>query len=284
MLVSFFKGMLIGIASILPGVSGGTLAVSMGIYHRIIYSLNHFRKDWRQNALFLTPIVLGGGLAVAASVFGLDFLFERFPLQSNLFFIGLILGGLPDVYRKVQKETVHAGSLLVAIFFFLLVIAMVVFDGNSGIVVKLEMGVGNMIVLFFVGMIAAVTLVVPGVSGSMVLMLLGFYNPILHGIKEMISSFFDRNLASAWEHALLLLPFGIGVLFGIVVFAKAMEVIFRRYACYAYWGIIGLILASPIGILLSDEFAIPTVAGAIAALILGILGFVLALHLGDEES
>ena len=284
MLVSFFKGMLIGIASILPGVSGGTLAVSMGIYHRIIYSLNHFRKDWRQNALFLTPIVLGGGLAVAASVFGLDFLFERFPLQSNLFFIGLILGGLPDVYRKVQKETVHAGSLLVAIFFFLLMIAMVVFDGNSGIVVKLEMGVGNMIVLFFVGMIAAVTLVVPGVSGSMVLMLLGFYNPILHGIKEMISSFFDRNLASAWEHALLLFPFGIGVLFGIVVFAKAMEVIFRRYACYAYWGIIGLILASPIGILLSDEFAIPTVAGAIAALILGILGFVLALHLGDEES
>ena len=97
MLKNICKGMLIGIANIIPGVSGGTMAVSMGIYDQLIRCISHPFKDLKNNLLFLFPIALGMGMAIIASAFGIDYLFETFPLQTNLLFSGLILGSLPAI-------------------------------------------------------------------------------------------------------------------------------------------------------------------------------------------
>ena len=131
MLKNTCKGMLIGIANIIPGVSGGTMAVSMGIYDRLISCISHPFKDFKNNILFLILIALGMGIAIIASAFGIDYLFETFPLQTNLLFIGLIMGSLPAIYGKVKTVTMRMGHILAAVIFFAVVVGMAMMNVSN---------------------------------------------------------------------------------------------------------------------------------------------------------
>ena len=102
MIKSFLKGVVIGIANIVPGVSGGTMMVSMGIYDKLIHCITHLFSEFKKSLLFLLPIAVGMVAAIGASSFGLTYLFDNFPIQTNLLFIGLILGGLPAIGKKVK--------------------------------------------------------------------------------------------------------------------------------------------------------------------------------------
>lgn len=270
MLKNICKGMLIGIANIIPGVSGGTMAVSMGIYDKLIRCISHPFKDLKNNLLFLFPIALGMGIAIIASAFGIDYLFETFPLQTNLLFSGLILGSLPAIYEKVKKITLRWGHILAAVIFFAIVVGMAVLNGTGGRYVQLETNVTGMILLFFVGIVASATMVIPGVSGSMILLLLGYYNPVLDTIKAFFMAVLDFDLMTLLETVLILAPFGIGVLVGMVVIAKVIEIVFERFPSYAYWAIIGLLLGAPIAILMVGTFyeisLVSVVTGALSLL------------------
>ena len=101
MIKSILKGMVIGIANIIPGVSGGTMMVSMGIYDKLLHCITHLFSEFKKSILFLFPIVIGMGIAIVASSFGLEWLFGHYPVQTNLLFIGLVLGGLPAIWKNV---------------------------------------------------------------------------------------------------------------------------------------------------------------------------------------
>lgn len=270
MLKNICKGMLIGIANIIPGVSGGTMAVSMGIYDQLIHCISHPFKDLKNNLLFLFPIALGMGMAIIASAFGIDYLFETFPLQTNLLFSGLILGSLPAIYGKVKTVTLRLGHILAAVIFFAIVVGMAVFNGVGGSYVQLEATVIRMLLLFFVGVVASATMVIPGVSGSMMLLLLGYYNPILDTIKAFFVAVLGFDFPALFSTVLILTPFGVGVLVGMVVIAKIIEIVFERFPTYAYWAIIGLLFGSPIAILMVGTFheinLVSIVTGAMALL------------------
>lgn len=274
--------MLIGIANIIPGVSGGTMAVSMGIYDRLISCISHPFKDFKNNILFLIPIALGMGIAIIASAFGIDYLFETFPLQTNLLFIGLIMGSLPAIYGKVKTVTMRMGHILAAVIFFAVVAGMAMMNGSGGSYVELEPTVTGMILLFLVGVIASATMVIPGVSGSMMLLLLGYYNPILDTIKAFFVAVLEIDFQTLLYTALLLAPFGIGVLTGMVVIAKIIEVVFERYPAYAYWGIIGLLFGSPVAILMVGTFYEVTIAGIVTGIIALACGLFISNKLGEK--
>ena len=282
MFKNVLKGMLIGIANIIPGVSGGTMAVSMGIYDRLISCISQPFKDFKNNVLFLIPIALGMGLAVVASAFGIDYLFETFPLQTNLLFIGLILGSLPAIYEKVKGATMRLGHILAAIFFFGLVVGMAMLNGANGNYVHLEETFISLVKLFLIGVLASATMVIPGVSGSMMLLLLGYYNPILDTIKEFFSAVMAFDFEGLLATMLLLVPFGIGVLVGMVAIAKVLEVIFSRFPMYAYWAIIGLLFASPIAILLVGNFYGITIVSVTTGIIAFGIGLVISKNLGEK--
>lgn len=97
---------IIGLANIIPGVSGGTMAVSMGIYDKATHCISHFFSELKKNIAFLAPLVLGIGIAIIASSFGIDYLFETFPVQTNLLFIGLILGSFDLTIIEIQKQEI----------------------------------------------------------------------------------------------------------------------------------------------------------------------------------
>ena len=282
MLKNICKGMLIGIANIIPGVSGGTMAVSMGIYDKLIRCISHPFKDLKNNLLFLFPIALGMGIAIIASAFGIDYLFETFPLQTNLLFSGLILGSLPAIYGKVKKITLRLGHILAAVIFFAIVVGMAVLNGTGGRYVQLETNVTGMILLFFVGIVASATMVIPGVSGSMMLLLLGYYNPVLDTIKAFFMAVLDFDLVTLLETVLILAPFGIGVLVGMVVIAKVIEIVFERFPSYAYWAIIGLLLGSPIAILMVGTFYEISLVSVVTGVLSLLCGLFISNKLGEK--
>lgn len=279
---NILKGMLIGIANIIPGVSGGTMAVSMGIYDRLIHCISHPFKDLKNNVLFLIPIALGMGIAIIASAFGIDYLFETFPLQTNLLFIGLIMGSLPAIYDKVKMYTMRIGHMLASVLFFGVVVGMAVLNGAEGSYIQLGTGISDMVKLFFIGVVASATMVIPGVSGSMMLLLLGYYNPILDTIKTFFTALLKFNFAQLISTVLILFPFGVGILAGMVVIAKIIEVVFERFPVYAYWAIIGLLFGSPIAILMIGTFYEITFVHVITGIIALLCGVFISNKLGEK--
>ena len=282
MIKNILKGIVIGIANIIPGVSGGTLAVSMGIYDKIISSVTNIRKNFKQSVVFLFPIFLGALFSIAALSFIIELLFDQFPLQTNFLFIGLIIGGLPGILKNVKGEKISARTMLPLLLLFIAVIGMTLLgrvQGNGS--VELNPGLQNTVILFGIGVIAAATMVIPGVSGSMILMLLGFYEPIITTINNFLTCLFQFNIGGCLEYMVILLPFGLGVVTGVLLIAKIIEFIFSKWRTCAYFAIIGLILASPISIMLLSEIDQITIMSALISGIMLIAGAYAANRLGS---
>ena len=282
-ILNILRGMVIGLANVIPGVSGGTMMVSMGIYDRLILVLTHFVKKFKEAVMLVLPLGIGMLLAIAifSKIFS-EVLFPNYPLQTNLFFIGLIIGGLPVIYKKVKGKKTGIGSILAFAIFFVLVVGMAMLGEGVDAGADVSLSFGNMVKLFLVGMIAAGTMVIPGVSGSMVMMILGYYNTILDTINAFIDALRAFDIAGMFACCTVLVPFGMGMVLGIVAVAKLIEFILKKYSQIAYWAIIGLIVASPFAILLMMEVGTVGVVEIVTGIIMLAVGFFIAMKLGGE--
>lgn len=280
-LKNILKGMVIGIANIIPGVSGGTMMVAMGIYDKLIHCITHIFKEFKKSILFLIPIAIGMGIAVIGGSLGIEMLFDKFPVQTNLLFIGLIVGGLPAVWKNVKGKSIRFGHILALLAFFALVVVMAFLGETEGNAVDLSFNLVNVLKLFGVGVIAAATMVIPGVSGSMVLLLIGYYNPIVSAINDFLSALTSFDVDGILAGFGILVPFGIGVVVGVLAIAKLIEFIFNKFPLYAYWAIIGLIVASPIAIIAMASLPALTVLNVATGLVALCVGVFVAMKLGD---
>lgn len=280
----FLKGVIIGIANIIPGVSGGTMAVSMGIYDKIIYAVNNIRKQFKKSVQYLFPYIVGALIGIAALSVVIEILFEKRPLETSLGFIGLIVGGIPILIKKVKNKGFKISYAISFIFFFGLIIGLQLLQGNQGATVVLNSSPKMIITLFFVGMIASATMVIPGVSGSMILMLIGFYQPIIDMVSQCVSALKDFDIVLIWGNGIILLPFIIGVLLGIVIIAKLITFLFERFETVTFYGIIGLVAASPFAVLMSSGVSSPKTSNIIIGIIACIAGITVTYFLGGGEA
>ncbi|MBQ2803497.1 MAG: DUF368 domain-containing protein [Lachnospiraceae bacterium] len=283
MIKSILKGMVIGIANIIPGVSGGTMMVAMGIYDKLIHCITHLFKEFKKSVLFLLPIGIGMVVAIIASSLLLEQLFAIFPIQTNLLFIGLIVGGLPAIWKNVKGNSIKAGHILSFLAFFAVVTVLALIGEKEGAAADLTFNVINVLKLFGVGIVAAATMVIPGVSGSMMLLLMGYYNPILTAINDFLRALVALDMNGILQGFGILVPFGLGVVVGVFAIAKLIEIIFEKCPLYAYWAIIGLIVASPIAIIAMNitSFAAINVVSLLTGVVALAVGFVIAMKLGD---
>lgn len=282
MMKSFFAGIMIGLANVIPGVSGGTMAVSMGVYDKLIHCLTHLLKEFKKSVLYLIPIILGAGVALVGSSFVIGPMFEKFPLQTNLLFIGLILGGLPAVFKKVKGNSVKVSHVLAFILFFVLVVGMAVLGDVQGSDADLSFSFLNVIKLFGIGIIASATMVIPGVSGSMILLLLGYYEPIINTIKNFFTALAAFDMPGILAGMGVLVPAGIGMVFGVFAIAKLIEIVFEKFPMCAYLAILGLIVASPIAILIAGELGTITITAVVTGVAACAAGALVAWKLGGE--
>ena len=277
-LVDVIKGMLVGVANVIPGVSGGTMMVSMGIYEKIIGVVNNLFKDIKKSILTLLPIGIGLVLGVAVFSFIIPFCLEEFPFPTCFCFIGLIMGGVPAILKPAKESLEKTGKkisvahLIIFAAFFALAVGMAAMNETETNSASFDLNFVFMLIMFAVGVISAATMVIPGVSGSLVLMILGFYGGIMSSISGFISSVLSFDWSAIFHYVGILAPFGIGVIVGIFAVAKLIEWLFAKFPSYTYGGILGLIVASPVAIIMkmgSKNTNMVTVGLGIALLVIG---------------
>lgn len=281
MIKNLLKGIVMGTANIIPGVSGGTMAVSMGIYDKLIHCLTHLFKEFKESIKFIIPIAIGMVVALVGLSFVITPAFEHFPLQTNGLFIGLIVGGLPAVWKKVKGNSIKISHIIPFLLFFALVIGMAAMGETEGKAADLSLSLWSVIKLFLVGVLASATMVIPGVSGSMMLLVIGYYNPIVATIKEFVEALVAFNISEILRCCGILIPMGIGIIVGIFAIAKIIEIIFEKFPLHAYWAIIGLIVASPFAILMVSELGVITAVSVLTSIVTFVIGFIIAMKLGD---
>lgn len=275
-IILILKGFFFGIANIIPGVSGGTLAMTLGVYEELIETISHFFHDWKKSIKFLFPFFLGAGLSILLMSKVISYCLAHFPLPTTLFFVGLILGGIPLIAKKVQGKKANLSCKLLFLLTFGLIMVMT-FLQPGNFEVSLENPSLIMYgLLFLVGVIAAATMVIPGVSGSFVLMILGFYQPIVGIISDLTHvSHLGSNLA-------ILLPFGLGVVLGIVLVAKLIEWLFHKYEVPTYYAILGFVVASIVALFAGVTFHNISLLQVLLGMVCLIVAFVIGYKLGDE--
>ncbi len=277
------KGVLIGVANAIPGVSGGTMMVSMGIYDDIIYCITHLFSQLKKSIMTLLPYFVGMAVGIVGLAFAIKSLYENFPIQTSMVFIGLILGSIPMLLKRVKKEKVRVPHILIFFLFFIAIIVMEIINKNSNTMdVKLVIGVIPLIKIFLVGIVASATMVIPGVSGSMMLMIMGYYTPIMTAITDFVKGAVHGDWDTVMTVSASLVPFGLGVVFGIFAIAKLIEFLLAKWEGLTYCAIMGLVVSSPVVILMGTNLAlginIMTIITSIIALVIGGL---VALKLGD---
>ncbi len=288
------KGVFIGIANVIPGVSGGTMAVSLGIYDKLIASISNLLKNWKKSLSTLLPILLGCGIGIVGFTYAIEFLLSKYTFVTCMAFVGLILGGIPVLVKSLRKSLHNSGSSIgfsgAAAFLALFAVAVFLpmLNSDTEVLKTFTPTAGTMISLFLVGVIASATMVVPGVSGSLVMMILGYYYGILEAVKSFMEALKNMDMAGLMNGCMLLVPFGIGVLLGIFLIAKLITFLFERYGVQTYCAILGLIAASPIAIFyntgLFEQLSSLKAGTVLIGIVLAIAGAVVTRYLGEKSA
>lgn len=267
-------GLVFGTANVIPGVSGGTMLVVFGIFDKLTDSISGIKKIF-ENIKFLITFAIGAGGGILISAKLIKQLFENFPIQTNLFFIGLIVGGIPLIYRLGTSE--KKVKPLCAVPF---VIAMAAVIGLT-VLEKLDLfklapdvvegfDLVMSLKLMICAAIAAVTMIIPGISGSFVMMLLGVYETIIGALGDF--NFY------------VIIPFAIGALIGIIFGAKLISFLIRKNKLMVYSALMGLVVGSVYAIL-PDGFGFNLQSGyGFVCALFGVLAAVLVERLGAADS
>ncbi len=224
--MTILKGAIIGGTMVVPGMSGGSMAMILGIYDRLITSVSSFSRDKKHNLLFLMIFSVGGLLGLVLFSKPMLWLLETYPKPMLYFFIGAVAGGTPMIFQEAQVQKIRwqtlawmaAGMMIVLLFSRLP-------QGNFQ-----SQGGSVSFSLLIAGILAAAALILPGISVSYLFLIMGLYEEIMAAVSGF--------------HVHFLAPLGIGLLLGILAMTKALEYAMKRFPQPTYLLILGFVLGS----------------------------------------
>lgn len=262
-LKNFLKGVAISISQLVPGVSGGTIAMILGIYDKLLHAVNNITKDFKNQYKILLEVGIGAIVGIFAFSRIVKTLFENYPIQVGYLFIGVILGGAPLMFKKATLKGFRKTSIIYLLIGFIVVLMMRTPDNDASSIVT-NLNLLNFIWLFIGGFIVAVALILPGISGSFMLYVLGLYNTVITAVV-------DFNIP-------ILIPIVIGGIIGTLATSKIIEMLLLKFPEQTYILIFGFILGSVFSVF-------PGVEGvkSIVGVILGIIGFIFTYYISRNE-
>lgn len=228
-LILMIKGFIIGSSMSVPGVSGGTMAILLGIYDKLISSISGFLKDIKNNILFLIKFCIGAGVGIGSLAFVIKWLLEKYPLPVSFFFLGAVIGGIPALSKKVDKAKSKVSSALFFLSGLIIVIA-ISFIPTGNFNVSSGSGPAHYMMLLVTGIVIALALVLPGISTSHMLLVLGMYDSMIAAITN-----FDIVYVGI---------LGIATVMGIFLITKPIEWTMNKFPHQTYCMIIGFVLGS----------------------------------------
>ena len=227
--VRFIKGFIIGASMLVPGASGGTMAVILGIYDELIHAVSTLRRNVKENVLLLGEYALAGiaGIVLLSGVMLNAVTLWNKPML--FLFLGAILGSIPPLYRKVKVDRVRPVNAAVAVLGAVLGIStMYLPEGLFQLSESFHLF--SFLMLILAGIVIAVALVLPGISASYILLMMGMYDLTLIAIKDL--------------NFLYLTPLAFGVIGGTLLTAGLLERQMQRHPQFTYMLIIGFMLGS----------------------------------------
>lgn len=228
---NIYRGLIIGASNVVPGISGGTLALLLGIYDRLILSINNlFSRKWKQQLTFLIP--LGIGMVIATFLFSnwIKWLFENYPDPTQFAFIGLIIGILPLLIKESGVKQNFKIKHFILLFISVVVAASFeFFKGDEGFIIA-EIDLRTYMLLLLAGFIASTAMILPGISGSLILLMMGVYGTIINAVTQLQLD--------------ILIVVAIGIGLGIITMSKLISYMLNQYPVTTYALIIGLVIGS----------------------------------------
>lgn len=224
------KGIAIGIANAVPGVSGGTIAVVTGIYDKLLASITPNIKKLFKNMPFLIPVGIGMLLGILAAAKVLGFLFEEYNVSTQLFFIGVIIGSMPMIYKECTSRSKLSPMCIAPFAAGLAVMAVMAFFPAGESAGSGELTVSAGIMLFFAAILSAVAMIIPGISGALIMKVFGVYDMIIGAVNSLDFP--------------ILLIFAAGAVIGIFAAASIITALFKKFRRGTYCFIGGLIIGS----------------------------------------
>jgi len=260
--INIIKGIVIGIATLVPGVSGGTMAIILGLYDDIIHSISSFFSDIRKNTLFLLTVGIGGVIGLFGFSWIMKFLLSNFRFPMIYFFIGVIIGGIPVLYKKTANADKKTADWIYFAIGFIIILVMKIYDGT---IVNLANSTGllQFVFLFFAGIVIAVALILPGISTSFMLLAIGLYDIFIDAVSNIKLNY--------------LIPIGLGTVFGVLTTTRILESSMNKKPRQTYLLILGFVVGSIIEVF-------PGLPGGIYTLLsAGTTGFTTEVLLGIAE-
>ena len=249
-ILDFLKGICIGIANIIPGFSGGTMAVILNIYERFINGISNLFSHPLKTLKDIWAILLGIAVGVVISISAITKLLSLFPIPTVLFFVGLIIGSIPNLSFEYRH---HGGikivDLIPFIVSFAIIIILPLINSTPSIVSDVDFLI--ILIMFLMGIICSAAMIIPGVSGSLVLMAFGYYLFILEELGFLLDHFIAFDLSNISNSIIIIASFGIGAIIGLVFVSKLLSMLFKKYPRIIYATILGLLIASPFAIIYS---------------------------------
>lgn len=267
-LILLIKGFIIGIAKIIPGVSGALLAISLNVYEKGLDVICNFFNNKKENFKFL--FYIGIGIVVGIIIFSkvISFCLDKYYFITMMLFAGLVVGGLRSLFKEVNIEVskIKFSNVLISCLSFGLIFFLTYVNIDNNYVFK-DNFVDN-IVLFLCGILEALGTVVPGISSTALLMIVGLYNDIIGAIGNI------TNFSLFAENIKILLPFSLGLVFGIATCSLLINYLLKNFKEKTYWFIIGICFASIVLLLIKafvETVSIVTFILGIIFLIIGII-------------
>ncbi|QCX25293.1 DUF368 domain-containing protein [Companilactobacillus futsaii] len=271
-LIRFFKGVVIALGFILPGVSGGVLAAIMGIYERLLSFMAHVRQNFKRDFLYFLPIGIGGIVGIGVLSKPLEYLLAHYQMIVLWGFAGTIIGTLPTLIKESTSRT-NRDKVDIIWFFSMFIGGGLFLFFMSEIFGTIP---ANFLGFIIAGALIALGVLVPGLSPSNLLIILGLYTPMLQGFKS-----FDP---------LVFIPIAIGGIISILTFSKAMESLIKHHHSRVYHFILGIVLASTVLILIPSPYSTESISYVgvtgldwILSIAFFVLGCLLALWMSNLE-
>lgn len=261
-----FYGIVMGGANVIPGVSGGTMAIVLNFYDRLMESITFNFKVLKKNLDFLIPLGIGLGIGIIGFAKIINYFLEAFPTQTYLSFVGIILGSLPLIWAKARLKDKKVSKTAWIVFVIMLGIMIVMTFMNASeedaMIKYTSLNLESFIACVIAMAIGSSTMIIPGISGSLMLLIIGMYGTIYgHVIAN-----FDIPM---------LIPSGIGALIGFVGGAKLMTIFLKRYEQVTYMAILGLLVGSMVELVKRSAFWTGGMVVIASSLVAGAIMFII---------
>lgn len=288
--IYIIDGAVIGMAVMIPGVSGGSMIMSMGLYPTLLAFIAGNKEERKKTFPVLIPVVIGLLVGIVAFAYLLKLALGHFPLQTAAVFIGLILGGIPMLANEVRGHRPAFANIAAFLVAVGVMIAMLVFSARANLDLSLKPSAWHFLLTVILGFLSASTMIIPGVSGSALMLILGYYIEITGRVKLLSDGIVHLDGAAIGENVLVFIPYLIGAAIGIVLTSKGLKKLLEKHPVTTYYALIGLMVTSPIAVLVKvgSEYGIEWgsigVWTWITAAVCLLAGFAVAWFLSARES